>query len=345
MKLFRKRSDETLWHGVHGLFKRYFEGTASTQERRIVESWKATRDRKSNFFFTKEMMEEDRIQTYRQLSQRFNLKPADASSGKKKNPVVALSPFSPYATAASIAIIIGTFTWLGITGQLNFKGMEEKFVAAAETISYPAEPGERAEVRLPDGSLIQLNKGSRLHLLKDEFNKQKRELWLDGEAFFDVAKDPDKPFIVHYGSMQAVVRGTSFNIKAYQQLGEYTVSVRSGKVEVYAEEQSLSLLTPDQQLVYQLENEHYEISELAWENAAAWRDGVLVFSNANLEELKLRLHQNFDVQLDCAGDVLQGVRLHAIFPKESSLEDVLKNISGLYDVNYAIDGKQVSLYQ
>ncbi|MBK7870501.1 MAG: FecR family protein [Saprospiraceae bacterium] len=116
------------------------------------------------------------------------------------------------------------------------------------------------KITLPDGSLIILKPGSSLVYDKD-FNKSKRELHLHGEAFFEVAKNPGKPFIVHAGEVVAEVVGTSFSIKNAENFKDVEVDVITGKVSVYAEKKSRIetnsisenpevILTPNQKVKY-----------------------------------------------------------------------------------------------
>jgi len=150
---------------------------------------------------------------------------------------------------------------------------------------------------LSDGTKLHVNGNTRIDYDKEQFNKNKREIWLSGEAFFEVAKNPDKPFIIHTGSIQTVVRGTSFNVKAYKEIGEISVSVRTGKVEVGYEENTLGWLTHNKQFVFNEKTKEHAISESPWEDAGAWMDMRLVLKDANVNELKLRLKQLYDITL------------------------------------------------
>jgi transmembrane sensor len=116
------------------------------------------------------------------------------------------------------------------------------------------------KITLADGSLVVLKPGSSL-IYNKNFNKTKRELHLHGEAFFDVTKNPQKPFIVHAGKLTAEVLGTSFSIKNVEDSKNVLVDVLSGKVSVYAEKKApiasnstsdrpSVILTPNQRVKY-----------------------------------------------------------------------------------------------
>ncbi len=343
MDLWRKKDHPISHDQLYELFKRYFEGTASNRERRIVESWKAPKDRRNSRLYTEEMIEKDRVHIYRKLSDQLGFaKETDELSFIPKSVTVSFIPFLRYA-AASLVLLIGLTVWFYFTGKHQADRAQNRELVAA--MDSQCTEKERSVVKLADGSFVQMNRGSRLYVEKDEFNKQKREVWIDGEAFFDVARNPDKAFIIHSGTMQVLVHGTSFIVKAYHELDEYIVSVRTGLVEVISGNQTIGLLTQDRQLVYHAKSGQYEIHNIHWEDVSAWREGKLVFNNASREELQLRISQNFGVSLNYPGDILNGVKLNAIFPKGSSLQDVLENICELYDISYRINDNQVLLYK
>jgi len=173
-------------------------------------------------------------------------------------------------------------------------------------------------------------------MVENQFNRKNREVWLSGEAFFEVAKNPEKPFIIHTGTMKTTVRGTSFNVKAYPQLVDNVVSVRTGKVEVTTQNKVLAMLTPGKQITYNVTNGSSETQDVNTSDIAAWTDGRLVLNNAGIDELKLRLKQQFGANLQVNGQILNTVKLNAVFYKNTRLEDAMETISVLYGIHYEI---------
>ena len=345
MKSFRKKKKHRIFHEqLYELFKRYFEGTVSDHEQKIVETWIPEKDRKNDLWYSEEMLEKDRIQIYKKLSRHFRFKTENTIESliARKRQTTLLKPLAQFVAAASIALVLGLAGWLYFQKIQQFNSQEKELIA---TMDGQYSSNEKRKLHLDDGSFIQMNAGTNVYLIKNEFNKQKRELWMEGEAFFDVAKNPEKAFFIHSGNMQVVVHGTSFTIKAYHELDEYIVSVKTGKVEVISDNQSLIMLTPNKQLVYHMKSRQYEVNEINWEDVAIWMDGTLAFNNASREELTLRFQQNYGVILTYTEDALKDVKLNARFPKGSSLQDVLENISKLYDIGFSIKDKQVVLYK
>ncbi|MEA5257484.1 FecR family protein [Arcicella aquatica] len=167
--------------------------------------------------------------------------------------------------AALIAIIIGLgITYHQLLNEINEpKGIYEKHVAAnpEKLIEVKNDHESPLPIQLIDGSLVLLKKGSKISYLK-QFEGNNREIYLSGEAFFEVTKNPEKPFLVYANGLITKVLGTSFTVRAYDKEKEVTVEVKTGKVSVFAqsdtrvEEKATSrelkgvVLTPNQKIVY-----------------------------------------------------------------------------------------------
>jgi hypothetical protein len=167
--------------------------------------------------------------------------------------------------AASIFLLMGIGFWYNhlSSQESSEKGIYEKLVNENhnELIEVKNENQKALPIRLIDGSLVLLKEGSRISYSKN-FMGNTREILLSGEAFFEVTKNPEKPFIVFANGLVTKVLGTSFSIKAYDKDKEVTVEVKSGKVSVFAQSDANSkekatnrelggvVLTPNQKIVY-----------------------------------------------------------------------------------------------
>ncbi len=324
----RKEAPKFNLQHVYELFRNYFSGTATDKEREIVEKWHAPKERKSGL--SKRVIEEDRIYVYNKLNKRFGfnspLQPAHKT-------FVLRSSHWQIAAAASILIVLGLSIayWTKSGTDLPFLARE----ASEKTIFETGLSGIKI-LKLSDGSIVTLNSGTKLAIVDNQFNHRQREVWLEGEAFFEVAKNPEKPFIIHTGTMQTTVRGTSFNVKAYPQLAENVVTVRTGKVGISLQGKQLALLTPDQQVIYHTLNGRFETGMADAENAAGWRNGRLILNSASADELKLRLKQQYNIDLVIQNKALQGIMLNSSFAKGTSLNEVMNTIADFYKVKYHI---------
>jgi transmembrane sensor len=167
--------------------------------------------------------------------------------------------------AASIFLLMGIGFWVTQFSpqKPSVKGVYEKLVAENpnELVEVKNENEKTLPIQLIDGSLVLLKKGSRISY-STNFMGNTREIFLSGEAFFEVTKNPEKPFLVFANGLVTKVLGTSFNIKAYDKDKDVTVEVKSGKVSVFAQSDANSkekatnrelggvVLTPNQKIVY-----------------------------------------------------------------------------------------------
>ncbi|MEQ9288583.1 MAG: FecR domain-containing protein [Cyclobacteriaceae bacterium] len=197
-------------------------------------------------------------------------------------------------------------------------------------VVYAANNTIQENIQLPDGSLIWLNKNAKVTY--GESNGE-RLVTLAGEAFFEVAHDANKPFVIHTGNMQTQVVGTSFNIR-YQAEEPVVVSVASGKVKVYDDNQTI-LLTKGQESQYDARTGKLEKSVSQDPNFLSWKTGKLVFENSTIQYVTQTLFRHYGQQLAAIQPDVDEVRLTASF-EQQSLEQVLELIYLTTDVQLTI---------
>ncbi|WP_338868707.1 FecR domain-containing protein [Spirosoma sp. SC4-14] len=183
------------------------------------------------------------------------------NSVEKSLPIVRR--FSPvwYSAAASVALLLGTF-WI-YQNQLKPKPAETVYTQLIQSAIEPLQEIDNTshlpkKITLADGSVVFLYQNSRLSYPK-QFDGKSREVYLTGQAFFQVHKDPSKPFLVYANELVTKVLGTSFFVKAYENDQHVQVTVRTGKVSVFAQSDKQAntqktsrelggmILTPNQQ--------------------------------------------------------------------------------------------------
>lgn len=196
------------------------------------------------------------------------LKKIKQQVGTKKK-VVLISLFSSFRRiAAAIIFLIST----AAISYLIFNNNVAPEMAVIQST-------EQTQITLADGSLVSLNKNAKLTYPKS-FSKNKREVTLEGEAFFEVTKDVSKPFSIKLTTTEVTVLGTSFNIK--EDSLQTAVTVTTGKVNVKANQsnESVDLIPNYTAIVKSDELEHFETKN---QNYLAWKTGVFVFEDAKLQ--------------------------------------------------------------
>ncbi len=204
--------------------------------------------------------------------------------------------------------------------------------------------GEKGEVILPDGTKVILNSNSTLKYPLS-FANDSREVYLEGEAFFDVVKNSNKPFKVSLSSnIDVKVLGTTFNIKAYTEDSKIETTLFTGKVElIYKEKESIkTILFPGNKASYQKLKSKMVFTQInEFGDDVAWKKGMLVFKGETLENIANELNRFFDAEIIIEDQELENQLFTASFEKGVTLKEVLKSleISGNFKCNKISDKK------
>lgn len=234
--------------------------------------------------------------------------------------------FIIFKVAASLVIVFFLSLIL-----LNLSTVKEPKLQKATAIAYKTKMtkrGEKLTLMLPDGSKVILNSESSLRY-RASFNKQ-REVQLKGEAYFEVERDTLKPFIVNTGEVKTEVLGTSFNVNYSPVNGMVQVAVTDGKVAVSsAQINEKFYLLPTEVLTCEMAK--FKRSNFNEELLLGWKDGILAFENAGMEEITSRLSSWYDVDFEIRGNTKLKRKYSGKF-KNRTLRNVLEGIS--YSSNF-----------
>src|SRR5690606_5078196 len=158
---------------------------------------------------------------------------------------------------------------------------------------------------LPDGTQVKLNSSSSIKY-PEQFSEDLREVFLKGEAFFEVKHDQQRPFIVHSGDLKIQVLGTSFNVRDYGDETETRVALVTGKVRIDPQSDTSSslVLEPAQMAVFNRENRSLQKKPFDFKTEIGWKEGVLIFSNTTLAEAFDKIERWYGVEIKCDDDIL-----------------------------------------
>lgn len=218
-----------------------------------------------------------------------------------------------YAAAITVLIIVASGIY-----HLN-KIPENVYVST----SY----GERKQITLPDGSTVILNSLSSVSYPENIHKGKKREIKLDGEAYFDVAKDRKKPFIVKASEIDIRVLGTKFNVSAYKNDEYIITSLYEGAVAITFGAENSIQLKPDKQAVYHKKTDTIELSEITDENQSAWISDSMYFENIPLKDIFKILERERDITFSVSAEINKELKLTAKFNKNESVEEILEYLS------------------
>ena len=164
---------------------------------------------------------------------------------------------------------------------VEYKGKQKTPALVYNTIDIPI--GGEYQLVLADGTKVWLNADSKLRF-PVSFTAERREVYLEGEAYFEVAKDSAREFWVHAGAMDVKVLGTSFNVKAYERLETVATTLVEGSVEVACAGKSFQIV-PGEQFVYDKNNRVMDVRMVDTESYVSWKDGYYKFRQTTLEEI------------------------------------------------------------
>ncbi len=257
-------------------------------------------------------------------------------------PMLSYSILVKYA--AGIVLFVGAFYLLY---HLDLGGKEvtgDSAVLQKETLLLKeAKNGQKLTITLSDGTVVKLNSGTKLEF-PNTFSGDNREVTLEGEAFFDVAKNPDSPFIINLKDLKVTVLGTSFNIDSYGDENDVSVAVVSGKVAVSPNEmawkENTSHLTKNQVLTYNKTNKSIKTELKDVSDLIAWKDKTLVFNNADLPSIEKELEKWFDVEIEVKVKEGEAVSFSGRYVNQSMVS-VLEGICFSSNLHYEINDNKV----
>jgi ferric-dicitrate binding protein FerR (iron transport regulator) len=185
---------------------------------------------------------------------------------------------------------------------------------------------ENRVIFLPDGSTVILSAGSKLNYPSSFDGLEKREVFLDGQAFFDIKHNASRPFIVYTGKLKTEVLGTAFDIKAIPGEADITVTVTRGKVKVMDQDKVLGVITPNQQITYSKEKVSAVTKTINSDSLLNWKEQDLRCDNLTVAEAAELLERRYHVKIIISDQSITSQRFTTIFSKNDSFEQVLKSI-------------------
>jgi ferric-dicitrate binding protein FerR (iron transport regulator) len=241
------------------------------------------------------------------------------------------------AVGIAAALVIGLFIGIYVSS-LNSK---------TEPVYYAAHSpkGSVSEMILPDGSVIFLNADSKIRY-SIEGEKGIREVYLTGEAWFDVAKNKKKPFVVHTPFYDVNVTGTQFNVKAYETDKEVTTTLEKGQVIIQSSENyklaEEVILKPGEQMVLNTETRAATVKPVNTSWFTSWKDNKLIFVNMDMKELIVLLERKYGVEIEVNNKDILNLHFDGTIKNESIIE-IMEIMKKTLPVNYKIVGQKIEI--
>lgn len=196
--------------------------------------------------------------------------------------------------------------------------------------------------QLPDGSVVWVNRNSELEYTSP-FSDSIRKVKMQGEGYFQVISNPHKPFIVEAQGIETRVLGTSFNINAYPDLEAVKIALVEGKVQVKVSEKERIDLRPGEEIFVSKHQQTYAKTQFTKDQPQAWRQGIIYFDGADVEEVAFTLSNWFGVAFDFENKAsITSELVYRFDTKSYGLEEVIEHINQVTD--YRITKSNASTY-
>ena len=275
--------------------------------------------------FKKQSLSQEFInKEWNRLNKRLDINNKRTITGFKKYKIKILQ----YAAVfAFLMVLVGSVFFSDYIFNTNDK------IAYNEIIT---PKGQIKNVLLPDGSLVFLNSDTKLKY-KSNFGTKNREVFLEGEAFFDVTQNSRKPFIVYTSENTVKVLGTAFNVSAYPDENIHQISLERGKISISHDKGKSLLLNPDETYLLLCNKNQSKIFKT--ENVeiySSWKDGKIIFRNQRFADIARKLERSHNIVISIQNTKIENLRYTGEFNINDDIRKILEIISLTTPVNYEI---------
>lgn len=319
------------------LLHRLIAGTTTEEENRQLMEWFRQCASKEEFFMLFETAwKESPDEMPRDVQERMYRRLSRELDEKKSKTILLRSRFSwkiwPQIAVACIIIVLGL---------VNYRMSDKQKQLSTQNFMLLAEKGQRAFITLPDSTKVWLNSDTKISYPAD-YGLKERNVTLVGEAYFEVAKNPDKRFIVEAKGMQVEALGTSFNVNAYQNDNKIIASLFSGSVRV-SYDRHVAILEPHESIRVDLLNRSFSrYKDESMQNIALWRKNEITFDGESLEEITHIMSRLYNTTICIEDESLKKVCYIGTI-RNNNLENFIDIISLTTPVVYENKGDTVFL--
>ncbi|WP_349315533.1 FecR domain-containing protein [Chitinophaga sp. MM2321] len=333
----------------------FLSGNTTLEEQKILEDW-ISADAGNRIYFLQlrdawlaaaQPGQYDAVAGWNEVLRQGAIAPMKPVAGWKRYLRIAASFTLPFMIGGGVV-----FAWFSLGKQADSQGM----------VTVTSPKGATTKIALADGTEVWLNAGSKLQYASS-YNTQRREVKLEGEAFFKVHTNPQKPFTVNAADLQILALGTSFNVKAYPEDKTVVTTLVEGEVKIDGSKTASPfrmMLKPRQHVVYKKpvadkKNEPVKVSAQDPGNKpveskevndteiyTAWKDGNWIVTAQTMEELAITMQRRFNVKVIFKDEELKTYRFSGTFRQET-LEQVLNILKLTAPLRYTIDSGVVTV--
>ena len=319
------------------IINRYLTGQCSEEELIEVNAWmKESEENARQLFRMEEIYHLGKFDQYAneqrilRAERRLNKK-LDEEKRKQRKTALNMQHWMKYAAMIAVILVIGG----GLGYWLYQNGNDQQMMVAV------ANEGIVKEIILPDGTKVWLNNSATLKYPR-EFSEKERNVYLDGEAYFEVTKNRHKPFTVQSDAMRVRVLGTTFNFKSDKNCRIAEATLIEGEIEVKGnKEEGQIILAPGQRAELNKNNGRLTVKQVNAKLDAVWHDNLIPFQQADIFTISKALERFYDVKIILSPDIQADKTYSGVLKRKSNIESVLKSLQNSIPIDYKIVGNNI----
>lgn len=312
------------------------QNTLSKEETEIFFLWINSSEANKKLFFEVKAIYDAGISDNRQMNIEKSWQRLLDKKQKQSRHYGLWKRLASYAAVAVFAICITSIVFI-------FRKDETETVASTRYIG--GDGLEADMVILQDGTRVSLGAKTTFYYEPD-YGRSQRNVYLEGEAYFEVENQKDKPFVVHVNGLKVEALGTAFNVMAYPGDSLFTTTLLEGSVQLSIEDISCqTVLKPDQQLVYNRNKQDIQVNQVVAKDYIAWTTGYYYFYEQTLESILHRLSYVYGITFDIRSEKLNNTLFTGTFYRGQSAKDLMEIINLSVPVKYQIEDRHVTIYK
>ena len=318
------------------IINKYLTGQCSEEEIVEVNAWMKESEENARQLFR--MEEIYHLGKFNQYADRQQMARAEKQLYKKldeekrkQNKILRMHRWMKYAAMIAVILVIG-----GGSGYWLYQNGNNQHMMVAV-----ANEGIVKEIILPDGTKVWLNNSATLKYPR-EFSEKARNVYLDGEAYFEVTKNRHKPFTVQSDAMRVRVLGTTFNFKCDKNYRIAEVTLIEGEIEVKGnKEEGQIILAPGQRAELNKNNGRLTVKQVDAKMDAVWHDNLIPFQKADIFTITKALERFYDVKIILSPDIQSNKTYSGVLKRKADIESVLKSLQNSIPIDYKIVGSNI----
>ena len=315
---------------------KYLTGQCSEEEIIEVNAWmKESEENARQLFRMEEIYHLGKFDRYADEqriahAEKLLYKKLDEAKGKQAK-LLRMHRWMRYAAVIAVILLMGG----GAGYWFYHNGADQQLMVAV------ANEGIVKEVVLPDGTRVWLNNLATLKYPR-EFSEKERNVYLEGEAYFEVTKNRHKPFTVQSDAMRVRVLGTTFNFKSDKSCRVAEATLIEGEIEVKGnKEEGQIILAPGQRAELNKKSGRLTVKQVDAKLDAVWHDNLIPFQKADIFTITKALERFYDVKIILSPDIQTGKTYSGVLKRKSNIESVLKSLQNSIPIDYKIVGSNI----